>query len=74
MQGVNLVSQVDNNQCISSVIVSDVSVSHLGEGQQVQLRQLLVRFADILSDVPGITYLVEHTIRLKEGTVSVKSR
>src|SRR6218665_3597180 len=31
----------------------------------------LVRYADVFSDVPGKTNLVQHTIRLKEGVVQV---
>jgi len=46
-------------------------LSHLEDDQQVQLRQLLVRYADVFSDVPGKTKLVQHTIRLKEGVVPV---
>jgi len=68
---VNFISQVDSNHCVSSVNVSDVSLSHLNGDQQVQLHQLLVRFADVFSDVPGKTDLVQHTIRLKEGVLPV---
>jgi len=55
---VNLISNVESNNAVSSVTVSDVSLSHLEDDQQVQLRQLLVRYADVFSDVSGKTNLV----------------
>ena len=67
---VNLISNVESNNVVSSVTVSDISLSHL-EDDQVQLQQLLVRYADVFSDVPGKTNLMQHTIRLKEGVVPV---
>jgi len=77
---VNLISNVESNNVVYSVTVSDVSLSHLEDDRQVQLRQLLVRYADVFSDVPGKTNLVPHTIRLNgcytgcSGTLSVESR
>jgi len=54
---VNLISNVESNNVVSSVTVSDVSLSHLEDDQQVQLRQLLIRYSDVISDVPMKTNL-----------------
>lgn len=56
----NLVSKVENNHCVSSVNLSDVSLSHLDEDQQVQLREPLMCFAEVFSDVPGKMNVVKN--------------
>ena len=75
----NLVTPVVDNHVVSSASVFDVSLSHLETDQQEQLRQLLVRYADVFSDVPGKTDLVQHAFRLTDtgtgssDTLSAKS-
>lgn len=70
---VNLVSIADNvfNHSVSYVTVSDISFCHLDEVQEAQLRQVLQRFADVLSDVPKKTHFAEHFIRIKDGVPPV---
>lgn len=66
---VNLVSIADNvfNHSVSYVAVSDISLCHLDEVQEAQLRQVLQRFAD----VPNKADLAEHFIRIKDGVPPV---
>ena len=68
---VDLVTPVVDNHVASAVRVFDVSLSHLERDQEEQLRQLLVRFAEVFSDEPEKTDLVKNTIGLKEGVVPV---
>jgi transposase InsO family protein len=45
--------------------VQDIVVNpDLSEGRKIQIRQLITEFADIFTDIPKITNLIEHRIQL----------
>src|SRR3984885_12059005 len=48
------------------IILKDSQIAHLNEKQQKQLLEVLNRYADRFSELPGLCQLVEHEIQLKD--------